>query len=144
MKILLPVDGSALSLGAVRFAIRLVHEGLRAEFVLANVQAPIYLYEMVLVHDAEVLGRASGAAGEHALHDAEALLRQAGLRYAREVVSGEPVQAMVDSIERHGCEAVIMGTRGHGPVRSALEASVAQRLAHASPVPVMLIKPQES
>ena len=37
MKILLPVDGSELSLEAVRFAIRMVLAGLRADVVLANV-----------------------------------------------------------------------------------------------------------
>ena len=48
MKILLPLDGSEPALDAVRHAMRLVREGLRAEFVLANVQEPVYLYEMVL------------------------------------------------------------------------------------------------
>jgi len=40
MKILVPVDGSPLSLEAVRHAIALVKQGLRAELVLANVQLP--------------------------------------------------------------------------------------------------------
>ena len=55
MKILLPVDGSQLSLEAVRFAIRLVREGLQASFVLANVQEPATLYEVMVAHDADVL-----------------------------------------------------------------------------------------
>ncbi|MGI9132565.1 MAG: universal stress protein, partial [Rhodoferax sp.] len=38
MKILLPVDGSELSLEAVRFAVRLLLAGLAGEVVLANVQ----------------------------------------------------------------------------------------------------------
>ena len=44
MKILLPVDGTALSMHEVRFALRLVEDGLRAEFVLDNVQAPATFY----------------------------------------------------------------------------------------------------
>ena len=51
MQILLPIDGSPLSLDAVHHALRLVREGLRAGFVLANVQEPSSLYEMVVVHD---------------------------------------------------------------------------------------------
>jgi len=144
MKILVPLDGSPLSLHAVHFAIRLVHEGLRAEFVLANVQEPIYLYEMVLVHDADVLQRASGAAGAHALQSGEALLERAGLRYEAEVVSGDPVASLVELIERYACDAVVMGTHGHGGVRGALQASVSQRLLHASPVPVLLVKPADA
>ena len=37
MKILLPVDGSELSLEAVRFAVRLLKNGLQGTVVLANV-----------------------------------------------------------------------------------------------------------
>ena len=81
MKILLPVDGSEPALEAVRFAIRLARDGLRATFVLANVQEPTYLYEMVLAPDAEVLERVSGAAGSHSLEAAQALLQAAGLTY---------------------------------------------------------------
>ena len=49
MKILLPVDGSAVSLEAVRFAIRMANAGLDTRVVLANVQEPANLYELVAV-----------------------------------------------------------------------------------------------
>jgi nucleotide-binding universal stress UspA family protein len=63
MKMLVAVDGSELALDAVRHALRLRHEGLAADFVLANVQEPTYVYEMVLAPDAEVLERVSGEVG---------------------------------------------------------------------------------
>ena len=47
MKILLPIDGSDTALEAVRQALRMVNEGLRASLVLANVQEPATLYEML-------------------------------------------------------------------------------------------------
>ena len=71
MKILLPLDGSEPALEAVRHALHLVREGLNAQFVLANVQEPTYLYEMVLARDAEVLERVSGSAGAHSLEAGE-------------------------------------------------------------------------
>ena len=49
MKILLPVDGTELSLHETRFALRLVQDGLRASFVLANVQEPASFYETAVV-----------------------------------------------------------------------------------------------
>ena len=52
MKILLPIDGSPTALAAVRHALRLVQNGLAAEFVLVNVQEPPSLYEIVVSHDA--------------------------------------------------------------------------------------------
>ena len=55
MRILLPVDGSEASLDAVRHALSLVEQGLQADFVLANVQEPATLYELMLTRDADVL-----------------------------------------------------------------------------------------
>ena len=51
MKILLPVDGSDLSLEAVRYALRMAQDGLQINVVLANVQEPANLYEVLVAHD---------------------------------------------------------------------------------------------
>lgn len=143
MKILLPVDGSELSLHEVRFALRLVREGLQASFLLVNVQEPSSLYEVVTWPDPEVRAAGSRAAGEDALQPAVQLLREAGLEYDTEVVAGDPAHAVVDLIEEHGCDLVILGTRGAGPLQSILQGSVAQSLLQDSPVPVLLVKPPE-
>jgi nucleotide-binding universal stress UspA family protein len=140
VKILLPVDGSESSIEAVQFAIRLVRSGLRATFVLANVQEPTYLYEMVLAPDAEVLERISGAAGSHSLEAAQALLQSAGVTFEREVASGDPGHVLVDVIERYQCDAVVMGARGMGALRHALLGSVSQAVLHSSPVPVTIVQ----
>ena len=141
MKILLPIDGSELSLHEVRFAIRLVREGLQAQFLLANVQEPASLYEMVTLPDPAALDDISYAAGEHVLQAAQQLLEQSGIPYATAVATGDPVHALVDLIEEQGCELVVMGSRSSGAFLSALQGSVSQSLAHASPVPVLLVKP---
>ncbi len=140
MKILLPLDGSEPALEAVRYALRLVQEGLRAQFVLANVQEPTYLYEMVLAPDADVLERVSGAAGAHSLEAGEALLKAAGVDYEREIASGDPAHTLVDIVERYGCDAVIMGARGMGRLRRAMLGSVSHEMLHAAPVPVTIVK----
>jgi len=90
MKILVPVDVSEQALGAVRHALRLRQEGLNASFVLAKMQEPTSLYEMVLAPDADVLERVSGAVGSRALAGAEALFDAAEVAYEREIGSGEP------------------------------------------------------
>ena len=63
MKILLPVDGSAHALAAVRHALALRTAGLQAGYVLANVQEPPSLYEMVVTHDADTLAAIRSGAG---------------------------------------------------------------------------------
>ena len=46
---------------------------------------------------------------------------------------------LVEVIERLGCDAVIMSTRGGG-LRAAVMGSVSQALVQISPVPVTLVK----
>lgn len=139
MKILLPIDGSPLALEAVHCGMRLVHEGLKASFVLANVQEPSSLYEMVVVHDPVALRRMSSEAGEHLLAEADRMLTQADIDHEVEVVSGEPANTLIDLIDNYRCDAVIMGARGMGQSSAAI-GSVAHELLRHSPVPVMIVR----
>ena len=59
IKILIAVDGSALSLDAVHHVLRLVQDGLRVSVVLANVQEPASLYELVVSRDPDLIAAAS-------------------------------------------------------------------------------------
>jgi nucleotide-binding universal stress UspA family protein len=140
MKILVCVDGSDLALDAVRHALRLQQEGLDAAFLLATVQEPTYMYEMVLAPDADVLERLSGAVGSRALAGAEALFNTAGVPFKREIGSGSAAATLVEMAERHDCDAIILGARGLGAVRSALLGSVSQGVLHASMLPVTIVK----
>ena len=140
MKILVPVDGSEPALAAVRHALHLRREGLQASFLLATVQEPTYLYEMVLAPDAEVLERVSGAAGARALAGAEALFKAAAVTYEREIASGFPATTLIEVAERYGCDAIVMGARGIGALRRALLGSVSQAVLHASKLPVTIVK----
>lgn len=143
MKILLPLDGSEVSLQAVRQVIHLVRQGLQADVVLANVQEPAHLYEMVMAPDPALIARASAQAGAKALKAGEAMLRHAGIPYATEVAVGDPANTLIDIVERFGCDMVVMGARDKGSLRSALLGSVSHEVLHAAQVPVMLIKPKD-
>jgi nucleotide-binding universal stress UspA family protein len=140
MKILLPVDGSAASLEAVRHALQLIRGGLRASLVLANVQEPATLYEMLLAHDAQVIEQVSLQAGLHLLAPAQALAREAGVEHEIEVAAGDPAHTLIDILENFGCDMVVMGARGMGTLRSALLGSVSHEVLHAAPVPVLIVK----
>lgn len=140
MKILVAVDGSAAALQALGEALRLVRDGLQASLVLANVQEPATLYEMLLAHDADVIEQVSADAGLHLLEPARALARQAGVEHEIEVARGDPAHTLIDIAENFGCELVVMGARGMGTLRSALLGSVSHEVLHAAPMPVMVVK----
>ncbi|MFT4194302.1 universal stress protein [Ottowia sp.] len=142
MKILLPVDGSDLSLHETRFALQLVRGGLSASFVLANVQAPASFYEIVTAQDPALIEDAALEAAEDLIAPSAQLLREAGVPFETAVVAGAPAQAMLDLIEIHRCDMVLMGSRALGPWRRLIEgASVSRRLIDDAPVPVLLVKP---
>ncbi|HTP71545.1 MAG TPA: universal stress protein [Burkholderiaceae bacterium] len=140
LKILLPVDGSAAALDAVRHALRLVANGLAARFVLANVQEPANLYELVTAHDPDVLQQVSAGAGAHLLEAAEALLNAAAAQWEREIASGDPAHVLAEMIERHEIDAVVMGARGLGAARSAVAGSVSHWLLTHCTVPVTVVR----
>ena len=140
MKILIAVDGSEPALDAVRHGLALVRAGLKTTFLLAAVQEPVYLYELVLPPDTEVLERFSGAQGGQALSGAEGLFDAAGVPYQREIGSGDPAPTLIDMVRRYDCDAIIMGARGRGALRSALLGSVSQRVVHEAAVPVTIVK----
>ena len=144
MKILLPVDGSELALEAVREALRLLHGGLRASCVLANVQEPATLYEIVRAHDAEVIENVSDAAGRHALEVAQQMLRAGGAEFESEIGSGDPGHTLVEIAEAFDCDMVIMSARGIGMLGSAVLGSVANSVLHAAQMPVLIVKQPEA
>jgi nucleotide-binding universal stress UspA family protein len=142
MKILLPVDGSSLALEAVHHAIRLVRDGLKAGFVLANVQEPSSLYEVVVLHDADALQRMALEAGQDAIAPADKLLTEAGIEHESEIASGDPAHTLMDVAERYQCNAIIMGAHGVGESGAAL-GSVAQAVLRSSRIPVMIVRPHD-
>lgn len=139
MKIMLPVDGSAASLAAVRHALQLVRGGLQADFVLANVQEPPSLYEVVVAHDVAVLDQVRTAAGADLLQATEALMESGGHAFESEVAGGDPGHVLVDLIENYHCEAVVLGATGMGNSGAPL-GSVALALLQHSPVPVTVVR----
>ncbi|MDR7150878.1 nucleotide-binding universal stress UspA family protein [Hydrogenophaga palleronii] len=140
LKILIPTDGSPHALLAVHHALRLVGAGLKARFVVANVQESATLYELVVAHDPDVLQKVSEGAGRDLVRPAMGLLAAAAQQVEADVSSGDPAQMLVEAVERHACDAVIMSTRGGG-LRAAVLGSVSQEMVQISPVPVTLVKP---
>jgi nucleotide-binding universal stress UspA family protein len=143
MKILVPVDGSPLSLAAVRHALWLIRQGLHAELLLANVQPPASLYEIVLAHDPDVIKDVSNGAGTHLLEPAREMCRAAGVPFECEVLSGDPLRAICELAEERGCAQIVVGAHAKGALASALLGSFSHALAQTAPVPVTVVRAGE-
>lgn len=143
MRILVPVDGSQLSHDALARALDLVRAGLRAELVLANVQEPASLYEMVTAPDPVTLDAVAQGAGRHVLADAVQTITAAGVAHVVEIGRGDPARILIEIAERQACDLIVMGAHGRGAVRRALMGSVSLEVVRLSPVPVMLVKHPE-
>ncbi len=83
----------------------------------------------------------------HEVEDAQAVLdraapRLAGLGFAvRTVVGrGEPVDDTVEQAEALGCDLIAIGTHGHGTLKRAVLGSFAEKVRHATDVPLLLVK----
>lgn len=142
-KILIPVDGSELALEAVRHALELVGHGLKARFVLVNVQEPANFYEVVVARDPQVLQQVSESAGKDQLRDALALLQAAGQTVEAVVVTGDPAQAILEQQEAFACHAIVLSARGAGALKSVFMGSVSQAVLRDSPVPVTVVHSPE-
>lgn len=140
MNILIPVDGTSHALLAVHHAMRMVHSGLHARFVVANVQENATLYEMVVAHDPAVLEKVGQEAGLDLMRPAVALLEAAGQKVTQKVGRGDPAHVLVDLVEEQGCDAVIMAAGNNGGLRAALLGSVAQYMVDHCPVPVTVVR----
>ena len=144
MKLLIPVDGSDLSMRAVSHAVQLAVAGLRTELVLVNVQEPASVYELVTLHDADALAQVADAAGRDTLAPAAKLAQAAHVPHTEVVVTGDVVAMLLEVLEAEGCQAVVMGSHGQGRVRSAWLGSVSQAMLERAPVPVTFVKPVDA
>ena len=141
LKALVPVDGSANSLGAIRHVIKLVQAREPLEIHLLNVQAPLKSDVTTFISGSVVKAYHEEKARE-ALAPAARLLDEAGLSYASHIVVGhipETIAAWALSLQ---CDKVIMGTRGLGTVTQLLLGSITHAVIHYMDpgIPVTLVK----
>ena len=143
MRILLPVDGSEHSARAVRHVVRMkdwLREKLEVELV--NVQPPVPAKELLFEGRLSEVHRLEGplkAEGARQLAAAQAALTAAGIGHKSHVEIGESAPVIVRVAETHHCGTIVMGTHGRGAVASLVLGSVAAKVVHLSPVPVLLV-----
>ena len=140
MKFLVPVDGSACSLRAVAYLIRLAKCREVVEIQLLNVREPADAWEIRRFLNADEIGKLQQSEGEVDLAEAKALLDKAGVPYRAQVRVGPLAQTIADYAAEQGCDSIVMGTHGRGGLTDLFLGSVASKVVHLTRLPVTLIK----
>lgn len=138
--ILVPVDGSESSTRALKVAMSLLEHRSDAVLHVINVQAPIISGNVKRFFSAESINDYYQDCGRDALVPAKAMLDAAGIAYQEKIVVGHVAPTIADFVKQHGCEHVVMGTRGLGSVSGLVLGSVTTKVLTLIDVPVTLVK----
>jgi nucleotide-binding universal stress UspA family protein len=139
-KPLVPIDGSAGSLRALAHALAQLSSQAGAQVHLLNVQSPpVHPFPGKLVSP-DLIEQELRRAGDALLDQAQAAAQSAGVACVRHVRIGHPGNEIAACAAEHGCDAIVMGTRGMGAVAGLLLGSVATKVVHVTPLPVTLVK----
>lgn len=141
MNILLAVDGSENAMHAVR---GLIEHAKRLREVpqvhLLFVHPPLPIAFATRHVDQQTLDDYYREEGEATLQPVAELLAAANLPFTRHIHVGAPAQTIAKLAGDFGCELICMGTHGRGALSNALLGSVAGKVLHLTPVPVLLVK----
>lgn len=136
-----PVDGSENSLRAAHYVVSLVRDESPAEVYLATVQPEPFLYGEIAVYvERDKLDQERRNQGEAVLRPAADLFAKAGVRYHKEILSGDVAETIARRAEELKCDAIVMGTRGMAALANLVMGSVATKVIHLTRLPVTLIK----
>jgi nucleotide-binding universal stress UspA family protein len=77
------------------------------------------------------------------LNEAEKKLEAAGLKVSSVSSLGKAPEEILDYAVQHQVDLIIMATHGRSGIARWAFGSTAERVLHASPIPVMMIRPRE-
>lgn len=142
LKMLIAVDGSEHARRAVEAAATLARNGCQMQAVLVNVrEVPAMVYGDVPTFDWTTIDQVQKSQQEGLLRAAEAHALACGLELMpSRGAEGFASDEIVRLAQELAVDQIVMGTRGMGAVRSLFIGSVAQRVLHAAPVPVLLAR----
>ena len=138
-KILIATDGSASAHEAVEVGVELAAEhGAEVTFI-----------HVLPSDDFVVAGRLGSLPKAHrvdmdesevALHDAADAAQAAGVRYTLERISGDTVDEIVAVADSADADLIVVGSRGRGPLTSALLGSISKGVLGESRRPVLVVR----
>lgn len=139
-KILVAVDGSDLSMDAVRKAAALAEKFGGAVTVLNVVVTPAQssMVDPTLVVIPNQLIAALEEEGQRVLERAQQEI-PAGVTVSLQQKIGHPAQTIIEVAKSGGFDLIILGSRGLGEIKGYLLGSISDRVSHHAPCAVMIV-----
>jgi nucleotide-binding universal stress UspA family protein len=140
-KLLVAVDGSGAALRALQTALGLAKLAPDVSLHLVHAHEQPRVYGEVAVYvSRERMAGLQREQYEAVLDRAEAEIKAAGVRYTREALEGPIGRTIAEHAERLGCDAIVIGRHGESALGDLFMGSVAQKVLHASRLPVLLVR----
>lgn len=144
MRILLALDGSPSADRARAFVASLAWpEGTTIRVVAALDVAPALWggpWIPAIPVDADQLEEEAVAELTRVLQEAQPALEAAGLTVEAELLRGRPSAAVVEDAKHWGPDLIVVGSRGHGPVETAVLGSVSAAIVDHATCPVLVAR----
>jgi nucleotide-binding universal stress UspA family protein len=139
-RILIAVDGSPSTCEAVEFGVQLAVEQ-DAAVTLVHVVAPLDVIPMTAFGmGAGVRPHQASEDDRHSLTEAIAVAKQHGVRASAKLLTGDAVDEIVACADNLDVDVIVIGSRGHGTLTSALLGSVSRGVLSESRRPVAIVR----
>ena len=148
-KVLVPLDGSALSECTLSHVKNLFKDGSVGEVTLLNV-VKVDLPWLAMGRDRptkpidiNAIRKPLFAASKKYLADIESRLVSEGIKVKTESLEGNrPANTITEYAQEKGMDMIIIGTHGYTGLKKLMLGSVAFGVLHQSHIPVLLIRPE--
>ncbi|MDH4118201.1 MAG: universal stress protein [Acidimicrobiia bacterium] len=137
--VLAAVDGSAQSVSAAQTAVEIAKAADGRVTLITVVRPPEGWWGLEGAPPTPEAMAEAMAAGRRELNEVVTGLDAGGLEIETAEEFGDPASTIVAFAEEHAVDLVVVGRRGAGLVERMMLGSVADRLAHHAPCPVMIV-----
>lgn len=139
-KILAPIDGSDNSIRALRHGLFLSSK-LGSKLTVLNV---LEIPPVVYVQSQKVVDSVINSLEKESkklFERADKVSQEYGVNFEPVLVKGHHVASVINEfVEQHHIDVIIIGSRGHGKIKTTIMGSVAHNVFHHTKKPILIIK----
>lgn len=138
-RILVATDGSEPAAEAIAFGVELAAEH-NAELVFVHVVPAVDLVPVMGFNLGGAFPHEPSVEDRALLEDAASVAEEQGVVSTSILLKGDTVDEIVASADSHDVDLIVVGSRGHGAIASALLGSVSRGVLSESKRPVLVVR----